>query len=230
MFALRKINKGKEPTTLTNYRSSIPKKDLLNTDIYDGFKHKSRQDCNDNKVGNLRKQLLEEQRYICCYCMSRIDCFNSKIEHFKDQSNRNLQINYQNLFIACKGNEGLSSKNQHCDSFKGNKNLDYIDLLSNIEKEIKYKSANGTIFSDNADINLEINEVLNLNVKILKNNRKQAAKVFLMALKKRLGTGKWHKKALKKEVHSYEKIGDDHKFKQFNAMFIYFLNKKLQKL
>ena len=231
MLALRKINKGKEPITLTNYRSSIQKKDFENINIYDDFNHKSRQDCKDSKAGNLRKQLLEEQGYLCCYCMSRIACFNSKIEHLKDQStNRKLQIDYQNLFIACKGNEGQPSKHQHCDSFKGAKNIDYLDLLSNIENDIKYQPSDGTISSDNTDIDMEINEVLNLNVRILKRNRKQAVKEFLMVLKKRLGTGKWGKNALKKEVDRYEKIGADYKFKQFSAMFVYFLNKKLQKL
>ena len=228
---MKRINKWTEPTTLTTYRSSLHKKDLKDTDIYDGFKHKSKQDCKNNVAGNLRKQLLEEQGYLCCYCMSRIACTNSKIEHFKDQStNRELQIDYQNLFIACKGNEGQPSNNQHCDSFKGAKNIDYVDLLSNIENDIKYKLADGTIFSDNTDINMEINEVLNLNVRILKRNRKQAVKKFLMVLKKRLGAGEWGKNALKKEVDRYEKKGADHKFKQFSGMFLYFLNKKLQKL
>lgn len=229
---MKKINKGIEPTTLTNYRSSIQNTDLNNIDIYDGFKHKSRQDCKNNNVGNLRKQLLKEQGYLCCYCMSRIDCSNSKIEHLKDQSaNRDLQIDYQNLFIACKGNEGQSFKNQHCDSYKGAKEFKYIDLLYNIENDIKYNKADGRIFSENGNIDKEINEILNLNVKRLKDNRKEAIKSFITKLKQKFGIrNKWSKKKLEKEIIRYKKKNTDHKFKHFNEMFVYFLNKKLQKL
>ncbi len=231
MLVLRKINKGKEPITLTNYRSSIQKKDSLNNEIYNNFPDKTKEDCKNKKPGNLRRQLLKEQGYICCYCMGRIDCSNSKIEHFRDQStNRELQIKYQNLFIACKGNEGQPHKYQHCDSFKGAKEFQHIDLLSDIENHIKYRSTDGTIFSDDNNVNRELNEVLNLNVELLKKNRKQAIKEFLNILKKKLGSGTWRESALKKEVARYRRINIDHQYKQFSSMFVYFLNKKLQQL
>lgn len=231
MLDLRKINKEIEPTTLTHYRSSIAKENLEDSNVYNDFPNKTKKGCKENEPGNLRKQLLEEQGYICCYCMSRIDCINSKIEHFKDQAaNRDLQINYQNLFIACNGNEGFPLKQQHCDSFKGAGECRHINLLSYIENDIKYQSSDGKIFSTNKEINQEIEDVLNLNAILLKNNRKQALGEFLIALKKRFGTGKWRKGELKNEIERYEKKNEDNKFKQFNAMFVYFLNKKLQKL
>jgi 5-methylcytosine-specific restriction endonuclease McrA len=81
-----KINKKKEPVTLGNYRSSIPKKKLLGDKIYDDFRYKSKEGCETKEYGNLRRQLLEEQGFVCCYCLTQVSCKNSKIEHFKPQS------------------------------------------------------------------------------------------------------------------------------------------------
>ena len=68
---------------------------MLDENIYDDFPNKTKEGCENNETDNLRKSLLEEQGYICCYCMSRIDCKNSKIEHFKPQSlHRDKQIDY----------------------------------------------------------------------------------------------------------------------------------------
>ncbi len=226
---MKKIHKGNEPKTLTNYRSKIPKKDLTGKNIYNDFPNKTKADCNNNRTGNLRKQLLEEQGYLCCYCMSRINCDTSKIEHFKDQSaNRNLQIDYQNLFIACEDSEGCTREQTHCDTFKGGNALNYINLLSEIENEIKYKLSDGTIFSDNSNINMEINVVLNLNVKSLKDNRKQAISQFITKLNKKFKSkNKWKKNALEREAARYKRRDASQKFKQFSEMFVYLVNKKL---
>jgi hypothetical protein len=61
---------------------------------------------------------------------------------------------------------------QTCDSYKGENDLSFnpTDTQRNIEGFIKY-SANGEIFSDNETINQELNEVLNLNTKDLKDIR-----------------------------------------------------------
>jgi len=228
---VKKINKGNEPKTLTNYRSAILKKDSTSENIYNDFPNKTKAGCNDSDVGNLRKQLLEEQGYLCCYCMSRINCDTSKIEHFKDQSaNRDLQIDYQNLFIACEGNEGHTKKQTHCDTFKGANALNHINLLSEVENKIKYQLSEGMIYSDDSNIDMEINAVLNLNVKLLKNNRKQAISQFITEVKKKLGKNRWSKNALEKEVDRYKKKDVSQKFKQFSEMFVYALNKKLKKL
>ncbi len=229
---MKKILKGIEPNTLTEYRSSIPIRNRNRLNVYNDFNHKSKQECKNNKTGNLRKQLLEEQGYICCYCMSRIDCYNSKIEHFKDQTNnRPLQITYSNLFIACRGNEGQPYVKQHCDTFKGKISLNSIDLLKNIENQVKYKPGNGILFSNQKNINQEINEVLNLNTKTLKKNRKQAYEGYLNNLKKKFGiSNAWSKNNLEKELIRYQDRDINNKFKQFSEMFVFFLNKKIKSL
>ena len=223
---MKKIVKTKELKSLTNYRSSIAKKDLEKNSIYEDFKYKSKEQCIENEPESLRKQLLEEQGYICCYCMDRIDCNNSKIEHFKPQTKyRELQIDYKNLFIACGGGEGLESKKQFCDTKKGEKELKYINLLSNIEKDIKYlkSSKEITIASDNKYIDNELNSILNLNVSILSKSRRQKYNEVIKKLK-----AKKYNISYVKRVLNYFKKKHNGKFEPYCEMVVYFLTKKLK--
>jgi len=224
-WILKKITKSKEPRTLTAYRSTISHKNLEDSNIYEDFKEKTKEQCREDKADNLRKQLLEEQGYICCYCMSRIDCDHSKIEHFKPQTkNRDLQIDYQNLFIACSGGEGSKAKEQFCDTKKGEKELEYIDLLSPM-KSINYlKGAkNISISSTDESIEKEINDVLNLNVNVLGRNRREVYDRVMKNLKSRGYTTVSIQKAL-----NYYQTQHNGKFEPYCEMVIYFLTKKLK--
>lgn len=63
----------------------------------------------DNRTANfdkkiLRKFLLEEQGYICCYCGQRIDMNTTVIEHLLDKgTHRRLTYDYSNLLASCNG-------------------------------------------------------------------------------------------------------------------------------
>jgi FtsZ-interacting cell division protein YlmF len=74
---LKRIKKYHEPKSLEEYRN-----DTKTSNSYSEFKNKDAEQCKKdeeaNKTNNLRRSLLNEQGYICCY--------NSKIEHFKPQS------------------------------------------------------------------------------------------------------------------------------------------------
>lgn len=221
---MKQIIKGTEPKSLTEYRSSITHSELKKNNIYEDFKEKTKEGCSKNENYNLRKQLLEEQGYICCYCMSRIDCNNSKIEHFKPQTKyRNVQINYQNLFIACNGGEGKKGKEQYCDSFKGEDELKDINLLLAIESVIEYSKL-GEIFSSNTKIEKELKSVLNLNNKTLKRNRKESYQRFIQNMNKR----GWITQTIKNDISKYKKMDINGKYYEFCEMIIYFLTKKLK--
>ncbi|MEA3490539.1 MAG: retron system putative HNH endonuclease [Campylobacterota bacterium] len=221
---MKQINKGTEPKSLTEYRSSITHSDLRKSNIYEDFKDKTKEGCSEDEKYNLRKQLLEEQGYICCYCMSRIDCNSSKIEHFKPQTkNRDVQIDYQNLFIACNGGEGKRKKEQYCDSFKGEDELNSINLLGAIEQYIKYSKL-GDISSVDSRIDKELNTILNLNNSMLKRNRKQSYQRLIQNLNKR----GWTNQTIKQDVSKYEEIDDNGKYYEFSQMIVYFLTKKLK--
>ena len=221
---MKQITKGTEPKSLTKYRSTITHSELEKSNIYEDFKEKTKKGCSENENYNLRKQLLEEQGYICCYCMSKIDCNNSKIEHFKPQTkNRDVQIDYQNLFIACLGGEGNKGKEQYCDSFKGEKKLDTINLLSNIESSLQYSKL-GIISSSNKKINKEVEEILNLNNRILKKNRQQSYQRLIQNLNKK----GWTTQTLNHHILKYKKMDSNGKYYEFCEMIVYFLTKKLK--
>jgi len=213
---LKQIIKTKEPRSLTTYRASISKKDLSSLEKFDTAPSKVKDE--------LREQLLQEQGFICCYCMNRVEFRNSKIEHFNPRSLfREEQLDYHNLFIACLGGEGHTSNKQSCDTKKGNNQLKHINLLSDIEKSIEYKK-DGFIYSNNSDIDNELNQILNLNHKLLKNNRKEALNQLLIDLKKR----GWNISTLKSNLEKYKHKNSKGKYRPYCEMIVYFLTKKLK--
>ena len=158
---MRQITKGPEPQSLTAHRKA-PFSD------YDNYKAKD----------ELRRALVTEQRGICCYCMDRIrDDGQTKIEHWQSRScHRNQQLVYRNLLAACWGGMGVRGSQQHCDTRKGNRGLSWnpADPSHDIEAKIRYEVVDGSIRSDEEVFNAELDDVLNLNLPILKNHRKEA--------------------------------------------------------
>ncbi len=211
---MKKIVKSKEPTSLTTYRESISKVDLEKFEKFDTAP--------TNVKNDLRDKLLEEQGFICCYCMERIGFRNSKIEHFKPRSLFRIeQLDYRNLFVACLGGQGQSSNKQFCDTKKANEVLENIYLLSDIEEFIEYKK-DGFIFSKNSDIDRELDEVLNLNYKILQKNRKKALEELRDNLKD------WKVSTLKSNLEKYKHKNSKGKYRPYCQMIVYFLTKKLK--
>jgi len=175
---MKQIRKNKEPKSLTEHR----KKEHAD---YENYSEKK----------ELRESLHTEQRAICCYCMAPIvpKIGEMKIEHFECQENfPDKQLIYRNMLGACMGNEGQPGDLQHCDTYKGTKPLSFYPPNQKfaIENLILY-SNDGSIYSNNKKLDKELNEVLNLNVTKLKNNRKAALDGFKISLEK-------YKKEIKK--------------------------------
>lgn len=158
---MRAIIKGREPLSLTSHRQT-PHSDYANYQAKD----------------DLRRTLVTEQRGLCCYCMGRIrpEVALMKIEHWRSQSRYpNDQLVYQNLLGACDGGEEQPFDLQHCDTRKGDRDLKWnpADSAHHIETRIRYE-LDGSIHSDEAYFDRQLNDVLNLNLSVLKNNRKGA--------------------------------------------------------
>ena len=156
---MRSITKGNEPPSLAQHRQT-PFSD------YDNFPHKN----------VLRQALVAEQRDLCCYCMRRINPSPEvmKIEHWKCQAKHPTeQLSYRNLLAACMGGEGQPSKNQHCDTRKGNRALRWnpAEPSHQIESRILYE-LDGSIHGNEALFDHQLNDVLNLNLSFLKQERK----------------------------------------------------------
>lgn len=97
-----------------------------------------------------------------------------KIEHWQCQTHYPAeQLNYRNLLGACSGGHGQPGYLQHCDTRKGNSDLLWnpADPAHHIETRVRYE-LDGTIRADDPVFNGHLNNVLNLNLASLKNNRR----------------------------------------------------------
>lgn len=156
---MRAISKGKEPRSLVEHRANTHS-DYGNYADTDG----------------LRAALVRDQLGLCCYCMCRIGATDTamKVEHWRCQSRHpGLDLTYSNLLAACLGGHGQPEDKQHCDTRKGDRDLKFnpADPAHRIEKRIGFEN-DGTIASSDDEFNAQLNEVLNLNLPLLKNRRK----------------------------------------------------------
>ena len=163
---MRAITKGVEPASLTAHRHTAH-------GGYDNFADKA----------GLRRALVREQRGLCCYCMGRIrgDGTGMKIEHWRCQRrHRNQELDYRNLLAACSGGGGRPGRLQHCDTKKGDRRLRWnpADPAHRVETRLRYE-LDGAIRSDDAEFDDQLDRVLNLNLSVLKNNRKGVWDAFL---------------------------------------------------
>ena len=156
---MRQIVKGPEPASLTAYRHTPDC-------CYDDYR----------AMDDLRYALVTEQRGLCCYCMGRIhnEPLTMKIEHWQCQSRYpREQLNYRNLLGACLGGQGQPPHLQHCDTRKGNSDLQRnpANAAHHIETRIWYEQ-DGSIHAEDAVFDCQLAQVLNLNLPLLKNTRK----------------------------------------------------------
>jgi uncharacterized protein (TIGR02646 family) len=136
----------------------------------------------------LRASLLDEQGYLCAYCMRRIRLAKEvKIEHYHARNAAN-QLDYENLLAVCTGNATLRGewdkvdpKRFTCDSMKKNQEL-HIDPQSQSDMETIYYDLQGKIYSDSYQYDLD--QVLNLNDRdgYLISNRKAALQPLIHKL------------------------------------------------
>lgn len=161
------IKKGQEPRSLTEHRAQGQ------DNTYQNYREKD----------ELRASLVNEQRHLCCYCMSRIKATHDgmKIEHWQSQTRfSDRQLDYDNLLGACRGGEGKPKSQQYCDTQKGDRDLKWnpADRTRSIEDWIKY-GVDGTISARDPELNAQLGTdtdpgVLNLNLAIHKNRRRAA--------------------------------------------------------
>lgn len=211
---MRAIVKKPEPQSLTQHR-------LTKYADFDNYPDKA----------NLRISLVNEQKGLCCYCMSRIrsDATTMKVEHWQCQSGFPArQLEYRNLLGACIGGEGLPPHLQHCDTRKGDLDLKWnpADPAHQIEAKIKY-DPDGTIRSDDTTFDMQLNDVLNLNLKVLMNNRKSVLSAVLDWWKNR--KSQLHRPIPKIEIQReiQRRIDGTGDLEPFSQVAVWWLKKKL---
>ncbi len=179
-------------------------------------------------IYELRDALLEEQGYICAYCMRRIPAkdvkvdASSKIEHIKSQEDRpDLQLNYANMAICCPGN---MNDEAHCDKLKGSNSVSFNLHTSALQQSISYGSLDGSISSSNHTWNEEMNATLNLNHGLLKANRREALESIIVLM----NAAGWTNQAINAKLKQWRQRNAEGKYYQFCGIVIWYLEKKLR--
>lgn len=207
------INKGNTPEAL----SIAKKKGLI---CYDDMR-------SDLKT-TVKEELLQEQGYLCAYCMCRIQQENSTIEHYRPISvDSALDLEYSNMLAVCPGGAGSTFKNQTCDERRGNTALTVNPLKPMTLSGISYQ-ADGRIVSSQPQVQADFDNVLNLNLDTLKENRIYA----LNALKKKLYADFKKRGASRAAIESYllqlqhkDKRG---KYLPYMGILVAYLEKRLR--
>lgn len=166
-------------------------------------KNHGREPVYDDLIGTaeyvaVKKELLEEQGYICCYCEKEIgvrannDC---DIEHFMPRNPdkrmltfdecrkcRDAQMDYDNLFVSCKGEEQYSL--DHCNHKKDNW-FDFQHCISPASEEVQgifgFRVSGKMVALNGNPSAEEMIKHLNLNTYILQEQRKNAYDAVLEA-------------------------------------------------
>ena len=188
----------------------------------------------------IRLSLLKEQGYLCAYCMQRIsnDSLKTGIEHWKSRelskSENNLieTLDYNNFLAVCSGD--LYGE-KHCDTSRGNSKGNPVLTIRPTDKrlvdQISYLK-NGKIASANPNINRDLNSVqhLNLNLLLLRDNRKRALEDMQKVFKIRCKAKTFESNELikKKIVLESLKKSKEGYFEPYSGILEFFYQKYLQ--
>lgn len=209
---MRRIRKGQEPKSWSEYRLSTPGAD------FDGA-----------PKADLRKALLDEQGYVCCYCMGRIDESTTRIEHRRPrQKYPKEQFDYRNLLAACPGGEGQDSELHHCDKHKHNEEitLDPADPNKDIEGKIRYRDASGEIDSDDPQIRHDLVETLRLNLEHLKKARQEVLDGFKLGFERK-HKGDWSAEIIDRELKKWTEVLPGGKLAPYSGIVTHYLRKRM---
>lgn len=125
--------------------------------------------------------------------MRRLKRETMQIEHYIPQHDQQgnytaaLSIDYNNMLGVCQGGKDYDAEKYEeliCDQHRGNEKLVVDPRSKSSVSQIKYDHK-GFIYSDNADINHDLNVTLNLNCAHLPSNRRTRLEQFQETLRKK---------------------------------------------
>ena len=195
----------------------------------------------------IRKSLLEEQHYLCAYCMRRIynNGRQTAIEHWYPLSkDKKRALDYKNMLAVCDGGKGKNSNGKKilcCDACKGDEDKLSISPLHNQQMNKIAYNKDGFIKTDPYDEGMEndIRDVLRLNglwkngkfiadtATELVKGRRDAYSSYESYIKRLDRNGNCTSAMIKKKI---EKIKNNEKRIEFAGVYLYFFNKKYQSL
>lgn len=170
----------------------------------------------------IQQAVVNEQFGLCCYCMQRISPETVRVEHVLSQKKHPTQtLDYSNMAGACSCSKGLPKEQQYCDIYKGE--MDFTFNLSCIQDKIQYEPQ-GKIKSSNSHLDDQLNNVLNLNVKYLVEQRRAVREIVthFLSLEKTRGEIQSKIKQLSSPRNGMKDI--------FCGVMIFFLQKRLARI
>ena len=174
------VKKGKEPNSLVEFRLQYPDADYES-------------DIPTNVLKDIREQMWEDQGGLCGYCMKKIRYSRDvRVEHCRPRHpkgegkhDNKTTLDFKWMLGVCYGNSLKRGRpeDRTCDAHRGNAELTInpFDILS--VRKIKYR-ADGSIYSDDIEIDKDVTETLNLNCQAL--SLPLTRKSVLMAEKARI--------------------------------------------
>lgn len=174
------VRRGKEPNSLLQFRKQYPYAEYEDTPSY--------------VLKDIREQMWEEQKHLCAYCMRKIDSPGvERIEHCRPrhphdevEHDKKATLDYKWMLGVCYGNsltKGVNQEDTTCDAHRGNTELTINPFDELSVRKIKYK-ADGSIYSEDAEINKDVTDTLNLNCQAL--SLPQTRKKVLLEAQKRI--------------------------------------------
>ncbi len=130
----------------------------------------------------LKKQLIEEQGYICCYCNCRIYDSGDTAEHILPiKTHKELLAEYENLLVSCNNSRTQRQTDNtypnHCDASKNNTILPFTPLDKKSDHVFEYNISDGSIFSKDAH-GKSVISILQLDCIKLRENRLAALSIL----------------------------------------------------
>ena len=168
------VKRGKEPNSLLEFRKKNPDADY--------------EDMPSSVRADVREQMWNEQKHLCAYCMRRIDSPSVvRIEHCRPRHpkdevvhDKNATLDFRWMLGVC---YGVKDEDMTCDAHRKNKELTINPFDEVSVRKIKYK-ADGSIYSEDAEINKDVTDTLNLNCQAL--SLPQTRKKVLSEAQKRI--------------------------------------------
>lgn len=195
----------------------------------------------------VRRSLVEEQHYLCAYCMKRIhnDPLSTTIEHwFPLSKDKERALDYNNMVGVCKGGSSVKvadgdKRELCCDANKGDIEIVISPMNKDHMSQIKY-TKDGRIYTANTVLDKDINKKLRLNGIFnpdgsfkcdtstgLVKGRRDAYEKSVTIIKILSKKGKLTSAAIKKQI---EKIEKEEAMQEFAGVIIFFLERKVRVL
>ena len=115
---MRKITKGDEPATLTQWKRANPKGRY--------------QDLSPEPSQSIRQACVEEQHGLCAYCCHEITANNARNEHVQARKLApNRTLDFSNIVASC-------DRSKQCDKAHGHQVLPLTPLMDECESELKF--------------------------------------------------------------------------------------------